>query len=128
MHDVEGILAIIGFFGSITAIILVPMWLKSRERARMHETVREAIERGQGLPSDVIDAIARGAKPVASRTRDIRKAVVFLAIAGAIITWGLIDQWHGGWADPSDWYGFAAIPGFIGVAFLVLGLLNGKRD
>jgi Domain of unknown function (DUF6249) len=122
------LVAIVSVFGSITAIIVIPIWLKSRERVRMQDTVREAIERGQTLPADVIEAIARGAKPLPSRTRDIRKAVIFLAIAGVIVVWGVLDQAHGGWVDPSAWYGFAALPGFIGLAFLAFGLLNNKRD
>ena len=115
-------------FGSLTAIVLVPFWLRSRERARMQDTVRAAIQQGQSLPSDVIDAMTRGMKPMPSRRRDFRRAVIWLAIAGAIGSWGLLDQLNDRWMHSSDWYGLAAIPLFIGLAFLVLGFLNGKRD
>jgi hypothetical protein len=122
------ILGIFAVFGSLTAIILVPVWLRSRERTRMQDTVRAAIQQGQSLPSDVIDAMTRGMKPTPSRRRDFRRAVIWLAIAGAIGSWGLLDQLNDRWMHSSDWYGLAAIPLFIGLAFLVLGFLNGKRD
>ena len=122
------LLIVIVVFGSVTAIVLVPFWLHSRERARMQDTVRSAIQQGQSLPTDVIDAMTRGMKPMPSRRRDIRRAVIWLAIAGAIGSWGLLDQLNDRWMHSSDWYGLAAIPLFIGLAFLVLGFLNGKRD
>ena len=122
------ILVVFIVFGSMTAIILVPFWLRSRERARMQDTVRAAIQQGQSLPSDVIEAMTRGMKPIPSRRRDFRRAVIWLAVAGAIGSWGLLDQLNAGWMHTSDWYGLAAIPLFVGLAFLVLGCLNGKRD
>ena len=122
------ILVVFIIFGSMTAIILVPFWLRSRERSRMQDTVRAAIQQGQSLPSDVIDAMTRGMKPMPSRRRDFRRAVIWLAIAGAIGSWGLLDELNDRWMHSSDWYGLAAIPLFVGLAFLVLGLLNGKRD
>lgn len=132
MHDFKDVLVVLiifgSIFGSITAIIVVPFWLRSRERARMQDTVRAAIQQGQSLPTDVIDTMTRAMKPVPSRRRDFRRAVIWLAIAGAIGSWGLLDQMHEGWMQPSDAYGFAAIPLFVGLAFLVLGFLNGKRD
>jgi hypothetical protein len=132
LHGIQEVLVVLivfgSIFGSITAIVVLPFWLKSRERARMQDTVRAAIEQGQSLPSDVIEAMTRGMKPMPSRRRDIRRAVICLAIAGAIGSWGLLDQLNDGWMHPSDWYGFAALPLFIGLAFLVLGFLNGKRD
>lgn len=122
------LLIVIVVFGSATAIVIVPFWLRSRERARMQDTVRAAIQQGQALPTDVIESMTRAMKPVPSRRRDFRRAVIWLAIAGAVGSWGLLDQMNEGWMRPSDWYGFAAIPLFIGLAFLVLGFLNGKRD
>ena len=135
-HEIKEIAIVLivfgSIFGSITAIIVVPLWLRSRERARMQDTVRTAIQQGQTLPSDVIDAMThgmtRGMKPMPSRQRDFRRAVILLAIAGAIGSWGLLDQLNDGWMHSSDWYGLAAVPLFIGLAFLVLGFLNGKRD
>lgn len=127
-HNLQDVLVVLIVFGSMTAIVIVPFWLRSRERVRMQDTVRAAIQQGQSLPTDVIETMTRAMKPVPSRRRDFRRAVIWLAIAGAVGSWGLLDQMNEGWMRPSDWYGFAAIPLFIGLAFLVLGFLNGKRD
>lgn len=122
------ILSTLIVFGALTAIVLVPLWLRSRERTRMHDTLRSAIEQGQSLPTDVIEAMTGGMKPMASRRRDFRRAVIWLSIAGAAGSWGLLDHLNDGWMHTSDWYGLAAVPLFVGLAFLVLGFLNGKRD
>ena len=45
----------IAFFIMIGAIVLVPAWLKSKERKEMQATLRSAIEKGQPLPPEVID-------------------------------------------------------------------------
>jgi hypothetical protein len=128
VHDLRDVAVVFIVFASLPALIIVPLWFRSRERARMQDTVRAAIQQGQALPSDVIDAMTRGAKRMPSRRRDFRQAVIWLAIAAAFGTWGLLDQWNLGVQAPSNWFGFAVIPLFIGLAFLVLGFLNGKRD
>lgn len=128
MHDIVPVIAIVAVFGSFASIFIIPAWLRSKERMRMQDTVREAIQHGQGVPTDVIEAITRSAKPVASRMRDIRRGVILLALTGVVVTWGVLDQMHDGWVSPSGWFGFAALPGFLGLTFLVFGLLNHKRD
>jgi hypothetical protein len=128
VHDLRDVAVVFIVFASLPAIIIVPLWLRSRERARLQDTVRAAIQQGQSLPSDVIGAMTSGMKAMPSRRRDFRRAVIWLAIAGAMGSRGLLNQWDDHWAHSSDWYGFATIPLFIGLAFLVLGFLNGTRD
>ena len=48
----------IAFFIMIGAIVLVPAWLKSKERKEMQATLRSAIEKGQPLPPEVIDSLS----------------------------------------------------------------------
>ncbi len=45
------------FFGFVGAIILVPQILRHQERARLHETLRLAFERGQPVPAELIAAL-----------------------------------------------------------------------
>ncbi|HRD47742.1 MAG TPA: DUF6249 domain-containing protein, partial [Caulobacter sp.] len=46
-------------FVMIIAIIVVPAWLKSRERREMQATLRTAIEKGQPLPTEIIEAMTK---------------------------------------------------------------------
>jgi hypothetical protein len=116
-------------FGTIIAVILGPGYLKSRERMKMQDNLRIAIEKGQPLPPEVIDAVARATDVLPTRTKDFRKAVILLAVAASFATIGFIAQQysiddHGNGA-PVLW-GIATIPGFIGLAFLLLGF-TGKK-
>ena len=118
----------IAFFLMITAIVVVPTWLKSRERREMQETLRASVERGQPLPADVIEALSRKnvpTKPTAAR--DLRLGVILLSVAGGI---GL-TFWMLGNAFDTDLYGmaaWAAIPGCVGLAFIVLSFFNKNKD
>jgi len=122
----------------IGAIVLVPRYLKSREREQMQATLRAAIERGQPLPPDVIAALTQElpaaataavttaplrVKPVASPQADMRKGVIWIAVALGIGVLGYMSHW-----DEGDviYYGlgFAAIPGLIGLAYLALAAIS----
>jgi len=46
-------------FIMIIAIVVVPAWLKSKERKEMQATLRSAIEKGQPLPPEVIDSLSK---------------------------------------------------------------------
>lgn len=134
MDDFIPLFAIFAVFGTITAIILGPTYLRSRERREMQETVRRAIDKGQALPPEVIEAMTNDvAKNLPSRTRDIRRGIIWLAIGVGIAAFSLINAMS--WGD-DGWQtrvgdgmlGFAAIPATIGLAFLVLSFFNKNKD
>lgn len=134
MEDFIPLFAIFAVFGTITAIILGPTYLRSRERREMQETVRRAIDKGQALPPEVIEAMTNDvAKNLPSRTRDIRRGIIWLAIGIGIAAFSLINamSWGGdGWQTRvgDGMLGFAAIPATIGLAFLVLSFFNKNKD
>lgn len=134
MEDFIPLFAIFAVFGTITAIVVGPSWLKSRERREMQETVRRAIDKGQALPPEVIEAMTSDvSKRLPSRTRDIRRGIVWLAVAVGIAAFSLINSM--GW-DNDGWdghvgdglLGIAAIPATVGLAYLVLSFFNKNRD
>ena len=119
----EEILIPLAFFAFLTAIIVIPAQLKSKDRERMHETIRIAYEKGQPVPPELIDVLQRSTNGVDVRTspdRDLRKAVVLIGLALGLVAMSFaIGQVHG---DDSR-YGLlagSAIPGFIGLGFLAL--------
>jgi len=127
--EMVGILVPISLFAAIAAVIILPSYFKSKERERLQDTLRVAIEKGQPLPPEVIEAVARGGKFMSTRVQDFRKAAIWLAIAGALATIGFIVGWwegfdHDGVIAP---FAMAAIPGFVGLVYLVFGLLNRER-
>ncbi|QTC92964.1 DUF6249 domain-containing protein [Brevundimonas goettingensis] len=134
--DMTPILIVFTVFAAITAIILGPGYFKSRERRELQATVRAAIDKGQPLPPEVIEAMGREAtKNVPSRTRDIRRGIIWLAVGIGIAAFGLVGElgWsHDGWDGPehigNGLLGIACIPTTVGLAFLVLSFFNKNKD
>ncbi|MDO9587757.1 MAG: DUF6249 domain-containing protein [Brevundimonas sp.] len=138
MEDFIPLVAILSVFGSITAIIFGPTYLKFRERRETQETVRRAIDKGQDLPPEVLDALTKDVtKNLPSRTRDIRRGIIWIATGVGIAAFSLINQasWgRGNWDHEEGLVvsggllGVAAIPITIGLAYLILSFFNKNKD
>jgi hypothetical protein len=136
MEDFIPLFAIFAVFGTITAIVVGPSYLKSKERREMQATVRAAIDKGQPLPPEVIEALGKEAtRNVPSRTRDIRRGIIWLAVGIGLAAFGLINEANftgGGWDSDVEMggglLGIAAIPITIGLAFIVLSFFNKNKD
>ncbi len=127
----EGILVPIAFFAMIAAIFIAPRYFKSQERQKMADTLRAAIERGEPLPTEVIDAMSSTARSNGglppSPQRDLRTGIIWLAVGAGFATLGFI----GSFEEPDMLYpmlGIATLPLFIGAAFIALGLLNKPKS
>ncbi|CAM2765960.1 hypothetical protein EJ082_15875 [Brevundimonas diminuta] len=114
-------------FLMVVAIVVIPAWLKSRERREMQATLRTAIEKGQPLPPEVIETISKeNVKPPATAARDLRTGVILLAVAFGIGIFGYAVSF----AEMDAYYpivGIAAIPGMIGLAFIILSFFNKNK-
>lgn len=121
----------IAFFAMIAAIVIVPIFLKSKERKDMQATLRAAIDKGQPLPPEVIEALSKdNIKPPASAARDLRVGVILLAVSIGIGLFGYAFNFIGD-ADVHNAVapivGMAAIPGMVGLAFIVLSIFNKNK-
>lgn len=115
----------IGFFAMVAAIVILPRYFRSQERQKLADTIRVAIEKGQPLPPEVMHTLTNGepSRPPPPPRSDLRRGVVWLAVAVGIALFGLAL----GYAEPDatmPFLAFAAIPGCIGAAFIVLGLIE----
>ena len=134
MEDFIPIFAIFAVFGTITAIIVGPTYLKSREKREMQSTVRHAIDKGQDLPPELIDAMTKDvASKLPSRTRDLRRGVLWMAVGIGIAAFSVLTDM--GWDNGNDWHeigsgmlGIAAIPFTVGLAFIVLSFFNPNKE
>lgn len=137
--DITPILIVGIIFASIVSVIVGPGYLKSKERREMQETVRRAIDKGQPLPPEVIDAMSKDvSKNLPSRTKDIRSGIIWLASGIGIAAFSAISdatwtQNDGPFSSDAPFaggplLGFAAIPITIGLAFIVLSFFNKNKD
>jgi hypothetical protein len=117
----------LGVFSMITAVVCLPFYFKSRERREMQATLRVAIEKGQPVPPEVIEAMTRAVKMPPTRLRDLRTGVIWLAIGiGIGLATYFGDFIHGD--GDFDGIGIACIPAVIGVAFIVLSFFNPNKE
>jgi hypothetical protein len=122
----------ISFFAMIAAIVVIPQMLKSRERVRLHETLRAAYEKGQPVPPELIEALQSNRSvslPSDRSQRDLRTGVIWLFVGlgfvgiGAAFYWGLYDV--GGASETFGTFAaIGAIPFCVGLAFLVLSFFG----
>ena len=110
----------------VAALVLVPAYLRSKERQKLQETLRLAIEKGQPLPTEVVDAMSSNVRTMRmppSPGRDLRIGVIWMGVAVGLAAFGIAL----GFEEPDALFPIvacAAFPGFIGLAFIVLGLIN----
>src|SRR5437868_13653221 len=91
----EGTIAVLipfGFMAMIAAIVIMPRYFRSQERQKMADLMRAAIERGQPMPPEVVDAMssnvrAPGLPP--SPSRDLRTGLIWLGVAVGFASLGL---------------------------------------
>lgn len=115
------ILIPIAFFAAIVSIVWLLQHFAQRKRAEAFQTLRLAIEKGQPLTPDALDAMARISSPIA----DLRRGIVFIAIAAGFASFATIMGTGMGWDNGRvevmrGLYGVATFPLFIGLAFLGL--------
>lgn len=131
MEDFIPIFAIFAVFGTITAIVFGPIFLKYREKRDMQETIRHGVDKGQPLPAELIDALTKDVqRALPSRLKDIRRGIIWLAVGVGIAAFGVVSEIGGNWNGNIDngLLGIACIPVTIGLAFIVLSFFNPNKD
>jgi hypothetical protein len=141
---ISGAIQGVAFWAFVAAIIIVPRYLRSRDRDKLQETLRTAYEKGQPVPQELIDALRRGggtprtdrvASDLTTPERDLRRALVLIFVALGICMLG--GGLYFGLSTVSDiaasivggaLVGISAIPGFIGIAFLLLWLTRRRSS
>lgn len=109
----------LGSFVMIVAIVWLFQYFGHRKRFEAFKTLRTAIEKGQPLTPEALEAMARISSPIA----DLRRGIVFVAIAAGFAAFATVIGYRatGEFAEfVRGMYGFAMFPLFIGLAFLGL--------
>lgn len=129
------IVPIMGIF-MIIAIVVGPIWIRSyfsaRDRKELHETLRVAYEKGTPVPPELIESLQNkvGSVPTTAEG-DLRRAVVLIAVGLGLVGLGYGMGWGLTYASETAGgivggiiAGSGAIPGLIGIAYLMLWLFR----
>ncbi len=121
----------------VLGLALGPRFIRSRERQKLYDVLRAAYEQGQSPPPELLEALGqsdaapREGPPQDAQSRDLRRAVVLMAVGlgvaglGMGLGSGLAFASHvAGAIVGGILVGCGAIPGFIGVAYLMLWLVG----
>lgn len=115
----------IAVFGFITCMVIAPMIFKNRERTRVHETIRHAIDKGQA-PMELMEQLKENMTP--RPQRDIRTGCILIAVGAAWAVFATCISKVAGAQEPFfAMIGLSAFPGLIGLVFLAFGALGLNR-
>jgi len=115
------------------AVILLPLYWRGLERRQLIAVVRQASERGEPVPVELLDALTRGLSTKSGLTtpqQDFRRGIFLLAIAlglgligvGAFFGVNSMEGAQGALPTGIIIASLGAIPGCVGIAYIVLGL------
>jgi len=103
-------------FISLAVVFCVLFWFRYRARREMQETFRIALDKGHELTPEIIDRLGH---PKASKDKDFRLGVIWMAIAVGLVLIGFAVPDDGGDALRGLLAG-AAFPFAIGIAYMIL--------
>lgn len=114
------ILIPLSFFAFLAAVILVPIWLRHRQRESGYKLIHEAMARGQALDPKMIEQIvqAKDKRDGPRWRRSLGAGVILGAIALGLVGISFTEGW-----DDGPLKG-AVILGALAAAFLILAVID----
>lgn len=118
----EGLVIPVVLFISTAVVMCVWLYLKHRGDVETQHTFRMALEKGSELSPEFIRQLGR---PEPSKDRDLRRALIWLALAVGLVLIGFSIP------EPDALRGLlasAALPFAIGCAYLIMYLYGTKKE
>ena len=109
MSNLVPILFFLGLFAMIAAIVIMPQWLRRKEREAIMATITALAEKDRPFPADLLASLLAEQRP--SREQDIRLGLG-LNIGGV----------PNAFVAPLIGIAIGALPGCIGAVYLNFGL------
>lgn len=109
-------------FAAIALVLCVFFWLRYKGRSETQQTVRMALDKGQELSPELIDRLGH---PKAPKNKDLRLALIWMALAVGLALCGLAVPDPSGYALRGCLSG-AAFPFAIGIAYFIIWRYAGR--
>lgn len=119
MHSAIGMVAVILALGMPVFIVGIIFFFISRQNAEKQKTLRMAIEKSDSLPPELLERLQDIQKKPKTPMNDIRGGLITMAVAAGLVAIDYFNHYSFGGLS-----GVAAIPGFIGLALLILGIIG----
>jgi len=111
----------LSMFIGLSVVLSLWVWFRYKAKRDLQETIRTAIEKGQGLSPELIENLVN---PPVSPQRDLRRGVISVVIAIAIALFALFIGEDDAFGPLT---GIAMFPLSIGAGFLLMHRF-GKSD
>ena len=111
-------------FLSLAVVMIFLFWFRWRARDGMQQTIRMALDKGHELTPEIIDRLGH---PQASKYKDLRLGIIWLAIALGLALIAVAVPDPSGHALRGTMAG-AALPFAIGLGYLVIYYVTGKGE
>ncbi len=118
----EEVFIVFAVFGSIAVVFISWFYFRFRNRMETQHTIRLALEKGNELSPDFIKQLG---EPEADKDRDLRRGLIWYAIAVGLVLIGFAVP------DPEALRGLlagAAFPFSIGSAFVIMYVYGKKKE
>lgn len=112
----EEVFIVASVFGSFAIVFWLFFLFRYRSRAEVQQTIRLALEKGAELSPELLDRLG---EPEPSKNKDLRRALVWMALGVGLALCGLAVPDPSGNALQGCLAG-AAFPFAIGIAFLLM--------
>ena len=120
---VEELIPIVMFI-SLAVVFIFLFWFRFRAREGMQQTIRMALDKGHELTPEIIDRLGH---PKASKYKDLRLGIIWLAIAVGLALIAVAVPDPSGHAMRGTMAG-AALPFAIGLGYLVIFFFTGRGE
>ncbi len=115
---------IVMFLG-LTVIVSLFFWFRFRGRSEMQQTIRSAIDKGQELTPELVESL--GSPQKSSKDRDLRLALIWLAIGLGIALFGFAMS-----TVEEEVFmimlGISAFPFMIGLAYTIMWRVSEREQ
>ncbi len=119
-----GLLAVILALGMPVFIVGIIFLFMYRSNAEKQKTLRMAIEKSDSLPPEFLDSLKSLQKKPRTSANDVRAGLILIAIALGLVALDAVTHSY----MIGTLAGVAAIPGFIGIALLILGIVGSRKQ